>query len=98
MKEPTDTTLLTTTASQSYAFSSKSGKDIIISADLSYTEWGFFFRLRCGEYTSPWSNNYLSPVILVVGHRTFALCTGYWDGTFPVERPFEIVNNGVKII
>lgn len=52
----------------------------------------FKWRLKLGDEYSEYSSHYAGLLVhRFKDGRTFAVATGYWEGTLPVERPFQIV-------
>jgi hypothetical protein len=70
---------------------SKSFGDLTIIVEISDTEEGCFWRLKCGNLTGKWSSYYSGVYTFQVANRTFIYLTGYWDNSLPVEQPLEII-------
>jgi hypothetical protein len=61
-----------------------------VVAEVSDTLEGHAFRLRSGQRVGHWQPRYESFATLTINKRKFVLGSAYWDGTFPIEVPFEI--------
>ena len=71
--------------------------DLQISTEISDTEASFRYRLKAVNIkeksivVGSWCSHYPSPATVEINGRYFAMFTAYWDGTFPIEQPVEIV-------
>jgi hypothetical protein len=64
---------------------------VSVTAECVDDEDGFRFRLKAGDFETPWTVYYEGVLVLEYGVRKFGFATHYWAGVLPIEEPFEIV-------
>lgn len=68
-----------------------------ISLEVSDTENGFAFRLKSKTNIGDWQTNWTLFARLLIGERCFMSGTMYWNGVFPIEEPFEVIEKTEEI-
>lgn len=64
----------------------------MIKAEFINTEKEFKWRLVYGNASSEWYSYYQGLLTwLAPNGYLYGLASGYWEGTLPIEKPFQII-------
>lgn len=67
--------------------------ELEVTAEISDTKDGYFWRLRAADTVTNWTSWYDGILTMNVAGRVFGYVTDFWadEETLPGEEPFEII-------